>query len=129
MSHTIELIEKFKAAKGLDSDYAAAKALGLNPNRISNYRCGVSHADDKMAVVLADALGLDRLETIARINGDRAKDSESRAFWRKVAKQVSSAAALVVLVGGLMPSPASAQVIDSSGKIPTNVYYVQSWRP
>lgn len=109
MSHTIELIERFKATKGIESDYAAAKALGLNPNRISNYRCGVSHADDRMAVVLADELGLDRLETIARINADRAKDSASRAFWKRVAKQVASAAALVLLVGAAgAPSPAAA---------------------
>ena len=95
MSHTTDLIDKYKAKMGLETDYAAAKKLRIHPNRFSNYRCGVSHADDKMAIMLADALELDRLKTIALINADRAKDSTDRIFWKKIA----TAAALVLAIG------------------------------
>lgn len=91
MNYTLDLIGKLKDKKGLDSDYAVAKALKIHPNRISNYRTGKSHADDKMAIVLADELGLDRLQTIARINADRAADATDKAFWRKVAAHAACA--------------------------------------
>ncbi len=92
-SYTTELIDRYKRTIGVESDYAAAQALGLRPNRISNYRTGISHADDKTAVMLATVLHLDPFETIARINLDRATKREDKAFWRKLA----SNAALVAL--------------------------------
>ena len=85
MSYTNELIDRYKKAIKVDSDYAVAKALGLRPNRISNYRTGISHADDKTAVMLATVLHLDALETIARINMDRATDKADKAFWKRLA--------------------------------------------
>lgn len=93
MSHTNSLIDQFKLKNGLESDYAAAKALGVRPNRISNYRTMTSHADDKTAIMLADALGLDRLTTIAKINQDRSTDVKEKAFW----KSIASAAAMLLL--------------------------------
>ncbi|WP_342315392.1 hypothetical protein [Lysobacter sp. FW306-1B-D06B] len=105
MSYTNELLDQFKAKHGLESDYAAAKDLGLRPNRLSNYRTGVSHADDKTAVILADALGLDRLQTIARVNMDRARDSKERSFWRQIA---AAAAVACVAVMPLISSATSA---------------------
>lgn len=99
MSYTNELLDQYKATNNLDSDYAAAKALGLRPNRLSNYRTGVSHADDKTAVMLADALGLDRLKTIARVNMDRARDTKERAFWRHIAAAAAVAGVALLIVG------------------------------
>lgn len=94
MSHTTDLIDQFKTAKKIGSDYAAAKALKITQNAISNYRAGLSHADDRIAVMLADELGLDRLKTIARINAERAKKPEDRAFWKRIA----AAAALFLTI-------------------------------
>lgn len=105
MSYTNELIDRYKKAIKVDSDYAVAKALGLRPNRISNYRTGISHADDKTAVMLATVLHLDPLETIARINMDRATDRKDKAFWRKLA---GSAALLVFALSVSMQGPAEA---------------------
>jgi anti-sigma-K factor RskA len=95
MSYTNELVDKFKELKGVASDYAAAKLLDIRPNRISNYRTLTSHADDRTAIMLADALGLDRLETIARINEDRATERSEKEFWRRIA----SAAVLALSLG------------------------------
>ena len=126
MSYTNELLDKYKAAVGAESDYAAAKALGIRPNRLSNYRTGVSHADDKTAVMLADALGLDRLQTIARINMDRARDSKERAFWRHIAAAAAIAAVAFVSIA----AAPHAQVSDALAFIPAlfvpNAYYVNA---
>jgi len=90
VSYTTDLLDQFKKKNTITSDYAAAKALGLTQQSVSNYRAGVSHADDRVAVILAHELDIDPFKTIARINADRAKKPEERAFWKRIA----SAAAL-----------------------------------
>lgn len=94
MSHTTDLIDAIKRKRNLPSDYAAAKSLGLTTQAIGNYRANLSHADDRVAILLADELGLDRLKTIARINSERAKKPEDRAFWKRIA----AAAATVIAI-------------------------------
>lgn len=105
MSYTNELIDRYKIAIKVDSDYAVAKALGLRPNRISNYRTGISHADDKTAVMLATVLHLDPMETIARINMDRASDKEDKAFWRRFA---GTTALILCTIGLTLPASGKA---------------------
>jgi predicted transcriptional regulator len=102
MSHTSELIDRLKVLKGIESDYAVAEDLGITRAAISSYRRGLSHADDRIAVLLADAIGVDRLKTIARINADRAKKAEDRAFWKRIA----TAAGVVLAVYTSMPNAA-----------------------
>ena len=115
-SYTTELLDQFKAQNGIESDYAAAKELGVRPNRLSNYRTGVSHADDRTAVMLADALGLDRLQTIARINMDRARDKNEKAFWRGIA---TAAALAMVSLFVALPGQANASTsADLNGHTP-----------
>jgi hypothetical protein len=105
MSYTNELIDRYKIAIKVDSDYAVAKALGIRANRISNYRTGISHADDKTAIMLATVLHLDPMETIARINMDRSSDKDDKAFWRRFA---GTAATLVVGIALALPGTAHA---------------------
>lgn len=114
MSYTTDLLDQFKTKNGIDSDYAAAKALGLRPNRLSNYRTGVSHADDKTAVILADALGLDRLQTIARVNMDRSRDSKERAFWRHIAAAAAIAVVALLPQGNAHASSGEALTASST---------------
>lgn len=109
MSYTNELIDRYKKAINVDSDYAVAKALGLRPNRISNYRTGISHADDKTAVMLATVLHLDALETIARINMDRATDKADKAFWKRLA-----GSAAIVFLALSLALPAHAKPAENS---------------
>lgn len=98
MSHTTELLDRVKKARKIDSDYAAAKLLGVTQQTLSNYRNGVSHADDRVAIILADELGIDRLQTIARVNSDRAKKPEDRAFWKRIATAALLCPALLLPV-------------------------------
>jgi anti-sigma-K factor RskA len=111
MTYTNELIDRYKSTIKVDSDYAVAKALGIRPNRISNYRTGISHADDKTAVMLATVLHLDPMETIARINMDRASDKEDKAFWRRFA---GTAAVVLCAIGLALPVVGKAHQIDVS---------------
>jgi len=92
VSTTSDLIDQLKIKLSIESDYSIAEFLGVTRAAISSYRRGISHADDRIAVLIADALSIDRMRTIARINADRAKKSEDRAFWKRIA----SAAALLL---------------------------------
>jgi anti-sigma-K factor RskA len=110
MSHTTDLLERLKKLKNIESDYRTAKILGITHGTISNYRSGVSHADDRVAVLLADELGLDRFTTIARINAERAKKPEERAFWKRVA---TAAAFVMAVYTSISPSAANSQTLHS----------------
>lgn len=126
MSYTTTLLDKFKSAKKIESDYAAAKLLGVTQQTLSNYRAGISHADDRIAITLADELAIDRLQTIARINADRAKKPEDRAFWRRIA----SAAGFALMFA--LPYFATSSTANANGRLDVQkhfsvVYYVKFW--
>jgi predicted transcriptional regulator len=106
MTHTLELINRLKRLRKITSNYAVAKELGISQSTLSNYESGASHADDRIAVMLADALKIDRFQTIAQINAERAKKPEERAFWKKIA----SAAVLILAVYTSMPTAQAAKV-------------------
>lgn len=105
MNYTTELIDQYKARLKIPSDYAAAKALGVSQSAMSNYRNSVSHADDRVCIVLAEALDLDPLQTIARVNVDRSRTEKDKAFWRKYS---SAAAVLLSIISVVYNAPMHA---------------------
>lgn len=103
---TLEYIAAVKAARHIESDYAAAKLLGLTRSALSSMRCGKSTMSDETALRIADILGLPPLVVIADAHMeqiDRAKRPalEDRALWERVAKKAAGAAALLLLASGL----------------------------
>ena len=103
MSTTSELIDELKSKTKIDSDYAIAETLGITRAAVSSYRRGISHADDRIAILLADALDLDRMQTIAKINADRAKRAEDRAFWRRIANAAAIAGIALYCTASALP--------------------------
>lgn len=96
---TTALLDRWKQAKGLGSDYAAAKALGVSQGTLSNWRHGRSHADVELAAKMAEALGLDTLGTLAAIQADRETRPGAAAVWRRYGKGAFMALALGLSVG------------------------------
>jgi len=81
-----EWIDRFKAKRQIDSDYRAAKVLGLSRNAISNYRNGTPTMDEKTAISLARELG-ERPEAIVIDQmAERATDPTLRASLREMAR-------------------------------------------
>lgn len=124
MSHTSELLDQIKTARNLSSDYALAELLGITRAAISSYRRGISHADDRIAVMLADALQIDRFKTIARINADRAKKAEERAWWKRLA---SAAAIVMAVYTSVSPGSATAQGPSLLAHNPGQVHIMSNW--
>lgn len=78
---TIELLEAVKVRRGIQSDYALAKALGVTQQAVSSYRSGNSIINDDVCLSVADILGLPPIGVIAQANAERAKTPELRQRW------------------------------------------------
>ncbi|MBB6324358.1 helix-turn-helix domain-containing protein [Paraburkholderia sp. SIMBA_009] len=81
MRTTIEWLDAAKARLDIQSDYAAAKALGVTRSTISGYRTGRTVFDEKICIRVAEILGVDPLEVIASARVESAKDAETRGVW------------------------------------------------
>lgn len=83
-----EWIDRVKIARGWDSDYRAAKELGLSRNTISTYRGGKSGTmDEDTAVKVAQALGLDAAAVIVDQVAERSKSPEISAALHALANE------------------------------------------
>lgn len=80
-----EWIDKVKAARGWESDYRAAKELGVHRNTISNYRSKTPTLDDETAVKVALALGIDPAGIVIDQVAERSKDPALSAALHRVA--------------------------------------------
>ena len=76
-------IDQVKAAKGLSSDYAAAKALGISRATISKYRSTTPTLDEENAIKIAHALGMNPAGIIVDQVAERSKSAEVRAALSK----------------------------------------------
>lgn len=74
-----EWIDRVKTARGIDSDYAAAKLLGLSKQAISTYRTRLSTLDENASITVAEALGMKPAGVILDQAAERVKSPEVRS--------------------------------------------------
>lgn len=86
---TNAILDDVRDAKGLTSDYALAKLLGVGPAAISNYRRGVSQMSDRMALKVARILGRPAALILVQIAAERTDDPEVAQVWKEAAKILS----------------------------------------
>lgn len=86
---TLEYLDRAKAAKGLKTDYALAKALHKTPSTVLGYRAGRSAPDDEVATALAEMIGINPLEVIAAAHMDRARTAEMKMIWGGLLEKIS----------------------------------------
>jgi plasmid maintenance system antidote protein VapI len=85
---TTDLMDAVKDAKGIHSDYALAKRLGVLPQTISNYRHGRTQMADEIAVAMAAMIDRAPAPILAQLAADRAKSPEVARIWREAAKML-----------------------------------------
>lgn len=107
MNYSVELFEKYKAAKGYSSDRQAAVSLGVTPRFITRLKAGYHWSDEK-AVYLAECCGIDPREALAHIALDKAAP-EHRELWADIVKRLRLGQ-LCAVVGALLGS----QIINSA---------------
>lgn len=107
-----DLIEKAKNRANIPSDYALAKAIGIDRTIISAWKKGRRHPSDEEAVQLATLAGLDEMQVIAQIHYETATTEKKKIFWGQFLERRGVAATLGLIALGtsliLMPEPAEA---------------------
>jgi transcriptional regulator with XRE-family HTH domain len=81
-----DLVDAVKEAKGIKSDYAVAKRLGLKPQTISNYRKGRTQMSEETAVAIAAMLGRAAAPILIQLAAERARTPEVAKVWKDLAK-------------------------------------------
>lgn len=81
MNTTNKLLDRYAELEGLRSDYAIAKSLGVSRQVVSSYRTGRTQMDSTTAMVIADRIGADHLEVLARIEIERAPTERVKTVW------------------------------------------------
>lgn len=110
---TIHLLDRWKEKQGIQSDYAAAKALGITAAAISKWRKGKGHAEADLAARMASALHLETLGVLAAIEADRATKPSVQAVWRQFGKP-----AFMTLLVGFALSGAPAGQLQTETPVP-----------
>ncbi|NSL54909.1 helix-turn-helix domain-containing protein [Uliginosibacterium aquaticum] len=72
-----------------DSELAAK--LGLSRASVSAWRNGKTAPDDEQAIALARLIGKPEIELMAEAAAHRAKTSEARTYWERIAKYSATA--------------------------------------
>lgn len=86
---TTDLLDAVKEEKGIPSDYALAKRLGLKPQTLSNYRKGRTQMSDETAVAMAGMIDRAPAPILAQLASERARSPEVAKIWREAAKALS----------------------------------------
>jgi len=87
--NTIEYLDAVKRRIGKESDYAVAKALGINESTISGYRKRGGQMDDEIAAKVAALLKLHPALVILDMHRERAQTAELRAVWSGLMEKFS----------------------------------------
>lgn len=126
MNATQRYLDALARKLGGVSDYRIAQELGESRQRISTYRTGRNNFDNRVAVQVAQLLGLPPMEVIAQIELDRAKSDKDRDFWQKLGGK-SASVALVgasILLGSAFPENAHAfSSLQSENLLYVNIHY------
>jgi len=80
-----EWIDRVKTSKGIPSDYAVAKAIGLSRSAVSVYRKKPDATlDESTALMVAQTLTIDPAYVLADQAMERARNDQAKASWKRV---------------------------------------------
>ncbi len=107
MNTTQALIARLKEARGLRSDYAVAKHLGVTTPTLTNWKYGRTQMDNTTALQVADELGLDPLAIMAKLKLERPHTPRDRQVWGRYEPRLLLAALAAVASLTLLQQPAA----------------------
>ena len=97
MNATLRLLDLWKAAKGIASDNAAAQALGIARQTVSNWHSRGSQAEPSLIARMATDIGQDAGAWLATVESERARTEADREAWRTLAHRLGTAATLAAV--------------------------------
>lgn len=127
-----QLLDAVKARHKITSDYKLAQYLGMTDSAIRNYRHKRSLPDEVACVKIAQALNLDGDVLAAQIQAQRARDADTKAFWRRLAARLEAGAVhvavlvAVCLVGFTSTPNAEASTLSADASKDGRLYIMLS---
>lgn len=116
MSNTLKLIERVRSTTHSGTDYAVAKALGMQQSYLIEINKGHRFPGQKAQMTMATILNVDLRDIVALINEDKAKSEAERLHWRSLCSEgvralfdiagktaASFIAATTLIVGSALP--------------------------
>lgn len=101
---TIDILDavrlRLKSLNRKDSDYEAAKTLGVTQQAVSHWRARRHAMDNDTGLVAAKFLNMEPEYIMFCLQLERAKSDDARSFWRRLAEKIhqrSNVAALSIL--------------------------------
>jgi hypothetical protein len=79
---TTELLEQVRAKLDGASDYRIAQVLEIPRQKLSAMKQGKERADNYTCAKIAEQLGRDPLEIIARVEAQTARTAKKREYWQ-----------------------------------------------
>jgi hypothetical protein len=111
-----DLLDQAKERANLGSDYALAKAMGIQTGIVANWRKGKRHPSNEEAVQLAVLAGLDEMRVIAEIEMRTANSEKKRNFWKHYIESRGLIATMGICALGLAiiatPETAEANILQ-----------------
>lgn len=109
MSATTDLLDSWKTAQGIESDYAAAKKLDVSRATISNWRAGGA-MDTATIMLIAKDLRMDERAALAQVNLEKPLSTRDRAIWSRYCARVCVASMVTFALAATVSDRANATV-------------------
>lgn len=82
MQTVSDLFAVYKGFKGVETDEALARCLGVSKTALSNYKAGIRRLPDRAIVEIAEELGMETSQVMAIVNANLATpDAAEQEFW------------------------------------------------
>lgn len=106
-----ELLDQAKKRANLPSDYALAKAIGVQTGIVSHWRKSKRHPSDEEAVQLATLAGIDEMQVIAQIHYETATTEKKKEFWHQFLERrgITACLTMTALAASIVLTPESAE--------------------
>ena len=90
-------IDRVKTAKGIETDYAAAKTLGVSRAVVSSYRGKIETMDEEIAIKIATALSINPIVILTDQAMEKAKSETAKKAWATALEKLKSDSALYIM--------------------------------
>ncbi len=100
---TCDYLDQVMRVRGIASDYALAKALGITRQTISGYRNKKTSLHDDVAIRVAELLGIEPGIVLIDMHAERSKTAEIRNVWERVSAGFPALSLQAKSAGALLP--------------------------
>jgi len=119
MRTSIQLVEEVRkileiATGEAISNYRISKELGISRQMVSQVFNYGKHLPEQSVIGMSKILNEPQEALLAELNAERAKRTDVREIWERVARQLMHTAAAIMLVVGLVTASDDVEAADST---------------